>query len=99
MGTAAKIIYTLIDELIKNLEKLEDIAVKVKEANEYLKTHAKRKKEYSVIAYFNERYEEIMEAEKTDWDIQAEQIGTIIEKVNALSHMPDEMERIKKVFQ
>ena len=98
IGNAAKIMYTLIDELIVNLEKLEDIAVKVKGANEYLKLHAKRKREYSVVAYFNERYEEILSAENDDWDIQAEQIGQIIERVNALAHLPDEMDRIKKVF-
>ena len=59
VGNADKIIITLINELLDNLRQLEDMAKKVREANEFLQKYAKRKREYSVVGYFIERYQEV----------------------------------------
>lgn len=71
----------LIDKLIDIIKQLEKMAGKVKGGNDFLKENAKKTRNYSVADYFIERHNEVTEKEEEDWDIQAEQIKNIIDRI------------------
>ena len=67
MKNSDALLILLIDELKEKMDAIKQYALRIKENNDWLRQHAKRQKECTVIDYLSERLNEVISAEGDEW--------------------------------